>query len=126
MRLTRPAAAALVAHRKRQLEERMRLAGLWEENDLVFPNGFGGMINPSNLRNRSFRRIKERAGVPSTTRFHDLRHTCATLLLGEGVNPKVISEQLGHASIRITLDTYSHVLPDMQESAAAAMEAALS
>ena len=78
------------------------------------------------LRNRSFRRIEERAGVPSTTRFHDLRYTCATLLLGEGVNPKIVSEQLGHASIKITLDTYSHVLPDMQESAAAAMEAALS
>ncbi len=126
VRLTRTAAAALGEHRRRQLEERMRLAGLWEERDLVFPNGFGGILNPSNLRNRSFKRIKERAGVPTTTRFHDLRHTCATLLLGEGVNPKVVSEQLGHASIRITLDTYSHVLPDMQESAAAAMEAALS
>lgn len=126
VRLTRTATMSLRDHRKRQLEELRRLAGLWEENDLIFPNETGGIVNPSNLRNRSFKRIKGRAGVPSDTRFHDLRHTCATLLLGEGVNPKVVSEQLGHASVRITLDTYSHVLPDMQESATAAMEAALS
>ena len=66
-----------------------------------------------------------RAGVREDLRFHDLRHTCATLLLREGVNPKVVSEMLGHASITITLNTYSHVLPDMQNSAANAMEAAL-
>ena len=59
-------------------------------------------------------------------RFHDLRHTCATLLLSKSVNPKVVSELLGHASIAITLDTYSHVLPNMQESAAEAIEEALS
>ena len=59
-------------------------------------------------------------------RFHDLRHTCATLLLSKNVNPKVVSEMLGHATIAVTLDTYSHVLPTMQESAAKAMEEALS
>ena len=58
-------------------------------------------------------------------RFHDLRYTCTTLLLREGVNVKVVSEMLGHASIVITLNTYSHVLPDMQDSAVDAMEAAL-
>jgi integrase len=57
--------------------------------------------------------------------FHDLRHTCATLLLREGVNAKVVSEMLGHASITITLNIYTHVLPDMQDSAANAMESAL-
>ena len=65
------------------------------------------------------------AGLPEI-RFHDLRHTCATLLLTKNVNPKVVSEMLGHATIAITLDTYSHVLPNMQESAAAAMEEVLS
>ena len=59
-------------------------------------------------------------------RFHDLRHTAATLLLSRGVNPKIVSEMLGHATIAITLDIYSHVLPDMQQQAAAAMAAALS
>ena len=59
-------------------------------------------------------------------KFHDLRHTAATLMLGAGVHPKVVSERLGHATIAITLDTYSHVLPDMQrDAAAAAMDAAL-
>jgi integrase len=59
-------------------------------------------------------------------RFHDLRHTCATLLLSKNVNPKIVSEMLGHATVAITLDIYSHVLPNMREHAAAAMEEALS
>jgi integrase len=126
VRLTRQAASVLKDHRKRQLEERLRLAGLWKDRGLIFPNEVGSLLNPSNLRNRSFKRIKAHAGVRKDLRFHDLRHTCATLLLSEGVNVKVVSELLGHASITITLNTYSHVLPDMQDSAADAMEAALS
>lgn len=59
-------------------------------------------------------------------RFHDLRHTCATLLLQAGVHPKVVSEMLGHSTVTITLDTYSHVLPSMQQDAVARLEAALS
>jgi integrase len=58
-------------------------------------------------------------------RFHDLRHTCATLPLTKGVHPKIVSEMLGHASVAITLDTYSHVIPGMQDAAASAMEDAL-
>ena len=72
-----------------------------------------------------FKPLLKQARLPQI-RFHDLRHTCATLLLSKNVNPKVVSEMLGHASIAITLDTYSHVLPTMQESAAKAMEDALS
>ena len=125
VRLSRRAAAALKDHRKRQLEERMRLSGLWQDLGLVFPAATGSLFNPSNLRNRSFVRIKTRSGVREDLRFHDLRHTCATLLLGQSVNAKVVSEMLGHASITITLNTYSHVLPDMQDTAADAMEAAL-
>jgi integrase len=64
-------------------------------------------------------------GLPEI-RFHDLRHTCATQLLGKNVNAKVVSDMLGHASTAITLDTYSHVLPNMQDSAAEAIEEALS
>ena len=67
----------------------------------------------------------ERAGLPQI-RFHDLRHTCATLLLTRNVNPKIVSELLGHATIAITLDTYSYMLPNMRDAAAAAMEEALS
>ncbi len=65
-----------------------------------------------------------RAGLPRM-RFHDLRHTAATLLLGRGVNPKIVSEMLGHASIAFTLDSYSHALPDMQAQAAVGLDAAL-
>jgi integrase len=69
--------------------------------------------------------LLKRARLPQIG-FHDLRHTCATQLLSKNVNPKVVSEMLEHATIAITLDTYSHVLPNMQESAAKAMEEALS
>ena len=71
-----------------------------------------------------FKKLLKCAGLPDI-RFHDLRHTCATLLLGRNVNPKIVSAMLGHASIAITLDTYSHVLPNMQNEAAKAMEDAL-
>jgi len=66
--------------------------------------------------------LLERAGLPRSVRFHDLRHTCATLLLSKGVHPKIVQELLGHATIAITLDTYSHVLPNMQGEAVTAME----
>ncbi len=103
----------------------MCLAGLWRDQGLVFPSETGSLLNPSNLSNRSFKRIKARSGVREDLRFHDLRHTCATLFLREGVYVKVVSEMLGHASITITLNTYSHVLLDMQDSAADAMERSL-
>ncbi len=102
-----------------------RLGYRYRPGGLVFANEVGGILNPSNLRNRSFARLLSRAELPADTRFHDLRHTCATLLFGRNVNPMVVSKMLGHANIAITLDTYSHVLPDMQEKAAKALEEAL-
>jgi integrase len=72
-----------------------------------------------------FKLLLKQAGLPQL-RFHDLRHTCATLLLSKNVNQKIVSEMLGHTTIAITLDTYSHVLPTIQESAAKAMDDALS
>src|SRR5215212_239088 len=120
IKLTARATAALRAHRKRQLEERMHRAGLWQDQGLVFASESGTLINLTNLRKRSFASLLERAGL-SKIRFHDLRHTCATLLLSHNVNPKIVSEMLGHSSIAITLDTYSHVLPTMQESAIRAL-----
>jgi integrase len=73
----------------------------------------------------TFKAHLRRAGLPQTTRFHDLRHTCATLLLRQGVNPKFVQELLGHADISLTLYVYSHVLPDMGDAAAGAMDDAL-
>lgn len=125
VRLSQRAVAALKDHRKRQLEERMRLAGIWSDQDLVFPNETGSIFSPSNLRQRSFMPLLRKTGLPHI-RFHDLRHTCATLLLTTGVHPKFVQELLGHSSIAITLDTYSHFLPGMGDQTARAMEDMLS
>jgi integrase len=101
------------------------VGSLWRENGLVFASEVGEPLRRQHVTPRRFKPLLELARLPQI-RFHDLRHTCATLLLSENVNPKVVSEMLGHATIAITLDTYSHVLPTMQESAATAMEEALS
>ena len=122
--LTTGAVEALRDHLARQLEEMEQMGSLYRPGGLVFANESGGIINPSNLRDRSFTRLLERAGLPKI-RFHDLRHTCATLLLGRGVHPKLVQELLGHATIAITLDTYSHYLPSMGDQAAGAMGDAL-
>ena len=111
---------ALKAHRKRQLEERVRLAGLYEDQGLIFATSAGTPIQPENLVKRSFKPLLKKAGLPEI-RFHDLRHTCATLLLGRGVHPKMVQELLGHATIAMTLDTYSHYLPSMGDQASGAM-----
>jgi integrase len=114
----------LKAHRKRQLEERIKLTGLFEDHGLIFATRVGTPVNPENLVKRSFKPLLTRAGLPEI-RFHDLRHTCATLLLGRGVHPKLVQELLGHATIAMTLDTYSHYLPSMGDAAAGAMGDAL-
>ncbi len=122
--LTVRAVEALKAHRKRQLEEMMKLDGLREDQGLVFATKAGTPINPSNLRQRSLAPLLKRAGLPPI-RFHDLRHTCATLLLSKNTHPKFVQELLGHATIAITLDTYSHVVPGMGDRTARAMDDAL-
>jgi len=125
VKLTRDATEALQEHLERQLAEIDKAGDKWQENGLVFCTGKGTLINPSNLRRRSLAPLLQRAGLPAIT-FHQLRHTAATILLLKNVNPKVVSEMLGHATIAITLDTYSYVLPNMQHSAVAAMEEAFS
>ncbi len=107
------------------MEEIDRAGSLWRENGLVFASETGEPLNRRYLTSRRFKALLKRAGLPEI-RVHDLRHTCATLLLSKNVNLKIVSEMLGHASIAITLDTYSHVLPNMRDQAAAAMEDALS
>ena len=92
---------------------------------MLFATSTGGPINPSNLRKRSLTPLLEKANLPRV-RYFDLRHTCATLLLAQGTHPKFVQELLGHATIAITLDTYSHVMPSMGEQTARAMQDALS
>jgi integrase len=106
------------------MEDMDRLGDLYRDQGLVFTSDTGAPLNPSNVRNRNLRRLTGKAGLP-VIRFHDLRHTCATLLLSKNVHPKIVQEMLGHATVAITLDTYSHVLPCMGDQAAAAMEDAL-
>ena len=122
--LTPRTVSTLKAHRKKQLEEKIKLSGLYKDHGLIFATRVGTPINPENLVNRSFKPLLERASLPEI-RFHDLRHTCATLLLGRGVHPKLVQELLGHATIAMTLDTYSHYMPSMGDQAAGAMEDAL-
>jgi integrase len=122
--LTGVAAEALRGHLERQLEEIDQAGSLWQENGLVFASETGAPLDRRGLTSCRFKALLKRAGLPHF-RFHDLRHTCATLLLTKNVNPKMVSEMLGHSSIAITLDTYSHVLLNMQDSAARALEEAL-
>ncbi len=114
--------AALVEHKRRQSEERLRLGSEWQDHGLVFTTSLGSPLNISNLTAKHFKPALDRAGLPRTIRLYDLRHTCATLLLTAGENPKVVSERLGHASVTLTLDVYSHVLPDMQKAATDKLE----
>jgi integrase len=125
VRLTAVATDALRGHLERQLAEMERMGSLYQAGGLVFATEHGTLINPSNLRNRSFKPLLKRAGLPEIC-FHDLRHTCATLLLSQGTHPKLVQELLGHATIAMTLDTYSHFLPSMGDQTVRAMEAALS
>ncbi len=122
--LTRAAVEVLRRHRVEQNEERLKLGGAWEDNGLVFANEVGRPIEVRNLMRRSFLPLLKGSSLP-VIRFHDLRHTAATLLLGEGVHPKVVAEMLGHSRISTTLDLYSHVTPTMQRQAAEALDAVL-
>lgn len=106
----------LKSHRVIQAYERLFAGDAWQENDLIFPSTIGTPRDPRNLF-KHFKSLLKQAALPDI-RFHDLRHTAATLMLQQGIHPKVVQERLGHADISLTLRTYSHVLPDIQEEAA--------
>lgn len=118
-----PLVEALRAHRAAQLEERITAGPLWQNHDLVFaqPNG-----RPIERKSdwRAWKALLREADV-RVVRLHDGRHTAATLLLSEGVHPRVVMEVLGHAQMRTTTDTYSHVMPALGRDAADRMGSAL-
>lgn len=124
IKLSNETIAVLRKHKARVAKEKLQLGPDYVDYDLVVCTSKGTPVNPENLKKTYERLIKE-ADVPKI-RFHDLRHTHATMLLAQGVHAKVISERLGHSNIKITLDTYSHVLPNMQEEAANQIDALLS
>ena len=125
IKLSRKAVEALRSHRARQAgEKKLRLGSLWQEGGLVFPTTTGTTTSGTNMLGRYFKPLLKRADLPAI-RLHDLRHTCATILLMAGKHPKYVQEMLGHASIAITLDTYSHVIEGMDGGLADAMDEAL-
>ena len=109
-------------HRREQSETQSKAGPAWQDLDLVFTTSDGGPLLDRNLSRRNFKDVLQRAGLPKSLRLYDLRHSCATLLLTEGTNPKVVAERLGHASTTMTMDTYSHVLPSLQEEATERLE----
>jgi integrase len=115
---------ALRAHRKAQTEERLRVGPAWQDNDLVFSTAIGTPIDGGDLLRAHFYPLLARAGLPRV-RFHDLRHTAATLLLAAGTHPKIVAERLGHSTPTVTLNVYSHVTPTMQREAAATLDRVL-
>lgn len=123
IRLPSIVAIALKTHRTGQLEERLAAGGEWKDSGLVFTTPFGKPIDPRHVT-REFRALIVGAELPPI-RFHDLRHTAATLLLAQGVDPRTIMETLGHSQISLTLNTYAHVLPSLQTDAAAKLDAIL-
>lgn len=115
---------ALRAHRARQLAERMAVADVWRDRDLVFCNEIGDFLSGVSIERYTYQRALTRAGLPHK-RFHDLRHTAATLLLEQGVPLKTVSAMLGHSSIAITADVYGHLTRNMEQAPAGAMDALL-
>ena len=111
---------ALKTHRDRQDNERRSAGDKWTETDLVFTTPIGTGIEGTAI-SKDFHRRLERAGLPHR-RFHDLRHSCATLLLVQGVSPRVVMDVLGHSQIGLTMNTYSHVIPDLRREAARRMD----
>lgn len=117
------AVKALRAWSTAQKEERLMAGSAWRDTGLVFTDERGGPLKPQRVT-REFKEQLLAAKLPAV-RYHDLRHTAATLLLEAGTHPKVVQEMLGHATIAVTMDTYSHVLPHMQEAAASVFDRAL-
>ena len=106
----------LQKRRIQQFEDRLKLGSNWNDLDLVFPSEVGTPLNPPNLT-RTFKRLLKKANLRTSIRLYDLRHSTASLLLEAETHPKIVSERLGHSSIVLTLDTYSHVAPHLQQTA---------
>ena len=122
--LTTLAVEALRHHRVKQNEQRLAIGAAWQNRDLVFCNAAGAPLDARNILRSNFHPLLARAGLPKI-RLHDLRHTAATLLLSAGTHPKKVQDLLGHSTISLTLDTYSHILPSMQDEVASAMDGLL-
>ena len=117
--------SALLEHKRRQAAERLKAGASYQSNEFVFAMSNGRPVLLRTLDRLHFKPTLKRAKLSESFRLYDLRHSCATLLLSANEHPKVVSERLGHASITLTLDTYSHVLPSMQQAASEKLESIL-
>lgn len=109
-----PTLALLRTHRDRQQEERANVGRRWKDHGLVFASTIGTPIEPRNL-DRAWQATRSRAGLP-WLRLHDLRHACATFLLASGASPRTVMKTLGHSQISLTMNTYAHVLADVERT----------
>ncbi|HJT56228.1 MAG TPA: tyrosine-type recombinase/integrase [Ktedonobacteraceae bacterium] len=107
-----------------QLEEKLKAGPVWKDNDLVFSSTVGGHLRTSRILFAQFKLLLKKADLPDI-RFHDLRHSSATMLLSLDVHPKVVQVILGHSQISVTMDIYSHVLPTIQREATSKLNVAL-
>lgn len=125
--MTATLAEELKSHKARQNAERLQAGEFWAKDefekdyDLVFADHLGAPLRRDWISKEEFKRILKKSKIDDM-RFHDLRHSCATILLKEGIHPKIVSEMLGHSTIGITMDTYSHVIPSLQKEAAQKMD----
>jgi integrase len=110
-----PTLAALCGHRRRQKADQLAAGPAWRDTDLVFATHLGGPLEPRNV-NRSWYAIRSRAGLDGF-RLHDLRHSCASLMLAAGASPRTVMKTLGHSQIGLTMNTYTHVLPEIERAA---------
>ncbi len=113
-------ASALRAHRARQVQDRLLAGSRWQDWGLVFASTIGTPLDPRNLTDR-YKALLAQAGLPNI-RFHDMRHSCASLLIAQGVPLEIVSRILGHSQISLTMNTYVHLLPQAQQQAADAMD----
>ena len=109
-------------HKKLQQEYKKILGNLYKDDGWIIGGLFGDGYNKRHYSSRKFQQLVKKAQIVRHIRFHDLRHTHATLLLLSGINPKVVQERLGHASVDMTLDTYSHLTLANQGSAVQALD----
>jgi integrase len=110
-----PTLAALRAHRTRQNADRLAAGAAWRDSGLVFTTHKGGPLEPRNVQ-RSWYAVRSRAALPGV-RLHDLRHACASFMLAAGASPRTVMKTLGHSQIGLTMNTYTHVLPEIEREA---------
>ena len=116
---------ALRTHQRRQAQEKLKAGEDYHDHDLIFAQANGKPLDHKNVVNRVFTPGLKAAGIRTTLRFHDLRHTCASLLIAQGESLKYVQKQLRHASIDITFDTYGHLFPDDNREAARRLDETL-